>query len=490
MKAADLSMLPAQAQADALATGTISARDLLEASLARIADQDSRASDTAIGAFWHVDARGARAAADTSDTRRRAGHPVGPFDGLTIAIKDNVDVAGLPATAGIAAYRDRIAARDAPLVERLRAAGLVLIGKTALDEGALGATTDTPGFGRCHNPLQHGFTPGGSSGGSAAAVAARFTALAIGTDTMGSVRIPAAYCGVTGLKPTAGLVSRTGVMQLSSTLDCVGVLAQTPRDAACVLELMAGFDQGDAQSRAAPLGWHAAGCGRFDLSQQTIGVLRDLDHIGIEAVILESYEQACHALSTHGARLIEISINRWEPVRLRRSALLIAEAEACLVHAALIDDPAAASADFRAARAFGRAATPARLDAARAQLEQVNAELRQVLAEVDAIFLPTAPQRAFAHGTPAPANQADLTVLANAAGLPAIAFPWPASGGYPSDKALPASMQLIGRDFEEAKIVAIAEILFHAGGQRPSERCPDAHRLGKPWLPRNMQTGR
>jgi aspartyl-tRNA(Asn)/glutamyl-tRNA(Gln) amidotransferase subunit A len=450
----DISTLTAMAQADALAAGAVSARELLDASLDRIGQHD-----TAIGAFWHVDVDGARAAASQSDMRRSTGRTLGRFDGLSMAIKDNIDVAGLPATSGIAAFRDRIAVQDAPLVTSLRAAGLVLIGKTALDEGALGASTDTPGFGRCHNPLRHGFTPGGSSGGSAAVVAARFAALAIGTDTMGSVRIPAAYCGVTGLKPTAGLVPRSGVMQLSSTLDSVGVLAQNPQDAAFGLELMAGFNATDPQSRSAPPGWRAYGEALQDLSGQMIGVPRHLGNIEIEAAILAGFEQACRMLEAHGARLVEISIADWEPTKLRRAALLVAEAEASVAHPDLIDDPATASASYRAALAFGRAAGATRLDAARAQLGLARAGVELVLEQVDAIFLPTAPQRAFAHGTPAPPNQADLTVLANAAGLPAIAIPWPAADG-----GLPASMQLIGKPFAEARIVAIAERLVQSRG--------------------------
>ncbi len=445
-----MSRRPAWAQAKALADGTISARTLLEACLDRI-----RAHDAAIGAFWHLDAAGARVAADQSDGRRRAGRALSPFDGIGLAVKDNIDVAGLQATAGIAAFRGRIAQQDAPVVARLRAAGLVIIGKVALHEGALGATTDTPGFGRCHNPLKDGFTPGGSSGGSAAAVAARFVPLAIGTDTMGSVRIPAAYCGITGLKPTAGLVSRSGVMPLSPALDSVGILALTPRDAAFGLELMAGFDAADQPSRRTPQGWHALPATPVDMSQQTIAMPRHLGRLEIEAAIMTSYEQACRTLEARGARLVEVSIPHWEPARLRRAALLIAEAEASVAHADLIDDPAAASDDYRAALDFGRKASSARIIAALAQLGWVRAGVERALDEANAIVLPTAPQRAFVHGIPAPASQADLTVLANVAGLPSIAIPCPVS-----DEGLPASVQLIGRAFEEARIVSIADALF------------------------------
>ncbi len=445
--AADRSTFSAWAQAGALADGSTSARALLEACLDRIG-----AHDAAIGAFWHLDVAGARAAAELSDTRRRHGRVLGRFDGIGVAVKDNIDVVGLAATAGLAAFRGRIAPHDAPVVSRLRAAGLVIIGKAALHEGALGATTDTPGFGRCTNPLKDGFTPGGSSGGSAAAVAARFSPLAIGTDTMGSVRIPAAYCGVTGIKPTAGLISRSGILPLSPTLDSVGMLAMTPRDAAFGLELMAGFDKTDHQSRQAPQGWSALPVRQHQMRQHTIALPRQLDRLDIEPAIMAGYEQACRRLEACGARLVETDIARWEPAKLRRATLLLAEAEASLAHADLIDDPAAASSDYRAALDFGRKASSGRLIAAMAELAWVRAGVERVLDEADAIFLPTAPQRAFAHGSLAPASQADLSVLANVAGLPAIAFPWPAN-----DAGLPVSMQLIGRAFDEARIVGLAD---------------------------------
>ncbi len=458
--AIDMSELPAWTQAAALTEGTATSRDLLERCLERIARRDP-----AIGAFWRLDADGARDAADASDARRRAGRALGPFDGIALAVKDNIDVAGLPATAGIAARRGRIAPDDAPAAARLRAAGLVILGKTALDEGALGATTDAPGFGRCDNPLGPGLTPGGSSGGSAAAVAARFAPLAIGTDTMGSVRIPAAYCGVTGLKPTAGLVSRTGVMPLSSTLDSVGILALTPRDAAFGLELMAGFDAADVQSRKAPPGWRAlpaepsarprqAG-GLAPLAHLVIGLPRGLDRIGIEPAVMDAYGQACRRLEACGASLAEIAIERWEIPRLRLAALLLAEAEASVAHASLIDDPSAASRGYRAALAFGRNASAQRLLAAFEQINWARSAMERAFDGIDAVFLPTALQRAFAHGAAVPATQADLTVLANAAGLPAIAVPWPAGDG-----GLPTSMQVIGKAFDEAAIVAVGEALI------------------------------
>jgi aspartyl-tRNA(Asn)/glutamyl-tRNA(Gln) amidotransferase subunit A len=447
----DWSARPAFEQARALREGLVSARALLEACLERIARDD-----VAIGAFWHIDVEGARAAADRSDGRRKSGKALGAFDGLSIAVKDNIDVEGLPSTGGLAAFRRRKAEADAFVAARLRANGLVMIGKAALHEGALGGTCDAPGFGRCENPLQAGLTPGGSSGGSGAAIAAGFAALALGTDTMGSVRIPAAYCGVAGLKPTAGLVSRSGALALSTTLDTVGTLALRPRDAALALGLIAGFDRADRQSLRAPDGWEAFPSSAPAWSAHRIGVPAQLDALDIEPAIAAAFEQACRAAEARGARLVRIDVEGWSPMALRRAALLLAEAEGSVEHAALIDDPEAASPSYRAALDYGRKASAARLVAALGEIAWARAGALRALGEVDALLTPTTPQRAFPHDAKAPANQADLTTLANAAGLPAIAWPWPASG-------LPASIQLVGRPFEEARIAALSEGLMPEG---------------------------
>ena len=447
----DLSMRPAGEQAVALAAGAVTARGLLEACLQRI----ERENPT-IGAFWHVDDGGARAAADRSDGRRRAGRALSPFDGLTLCIKDNIDVAGLPCTAGLAAFRARIATKDAPVVTAARAAGLVILGKTAMDEGALGATGQAPGFPPCQNPLRPGFTPGGSSSGSAAAIAAGFGALAIGSDTMGSVRIPAACCGVSGLKPTAGLIPRTGVLPLSTTLDCVGMVARDARDAAALLALLAGFDREDALSVAAPADWRARleSPSATGWSGQRVGVLNRDAFTALEPAVGEAFDAACAALASAGVSLTPIDIPDWRPPETRRAALLLSEAEASVTHAALVDDDAAASEAYRAALAFGRQASAGKLVTALEILRRSKAGVMSALSKVDAIILPTEPFRAFPHGQGAGAQQGDFTTLASIAGLPALAVPWPAPDG-----GLPASIQFVAGPYEEARLVALAGML-------------------------------
>ena len=176
--------------------------------------------DHELRAFVRVDVEDALAAAEASDRRHAEGRPQ-PLDGIVTAVKDNLSVAGKPWTAGIEGRRDLIADADASAVGLLRENGAVILGGANMEEAALGAVTDNPTYGRCINPLGSGLTPGGSSGGSAAALAAGFVDLALGTDTMGSVRVPAAYCGISGIKPTFGAIDRTGLAMLCPSLDTV-----------------------------------------------------------------------------------------------------------------------------------------------------------------------------------------------------------------------------------------------------------------------------
>ncbi|MDO9498654.1 amidase [Falsiroseomonas sp.] len=412
----------------------------IHALLDRIAQEDG-----AIGAFWQVDAAGALATRPRGD---------GPLSGLAIGIKDNIDVAGLQTTAGLAAFRHMVATQDAPCVRGLREAGLVILGKLAMHEGALGATTDTPGFGRCMNPLRAGFTPGGSSGGTAAAVAAGFVKLAVGTDTMGSVRIPAAYCGVVGLKPTRGLVGRSRVVPLSPTLDAVGMLAATARLAGLGLQAMVVEDLADPAWRPAPSGWRAVPDAPPRLTGLRIGLPEPVLAAAMEPALRAAWTAAAARLRAAGAIVEPVALPAWDPGAARRAGLLLLEAEAAALHPALIDDPAAASAGFRAALAYGRDAGTTRLVRAQFLLRQVEAAALRALDRYDLLLMPTAPQRAFAHGTPAPVDQADFTALANFAGLPSLALPWPAEDG-----GLPASIQLVGRPHAEALLVGVAEAL-------------------------------
>lgn len=429
-----------------LAAGRTSSVALTRAALDRIA---------ATNRDWHifitVASETAMAEATASDARRAAGRPLGPLDGIPIAVKDNIDVAGMPTTAGIAAYRDRVPAEDAGVIARLRATGVVLLGKLNLHEGALGATTDNPTYGRCENPRVPGCTPGGSSGGSGAAVAGDLAAITLGTDTMGSVRIPAAYCGTWGLKPTRGLVGNSGLTYLSWTLDTIGPLAHSPSDLALAIAAMAGTDANDPRSVAAPAGWDPTPV-PIHLAGIVLGRPSVVDAVPCEEEVRATYDALLARAERAGATIRDVTIAGWDTGKARRAGLLISEAEAGSLLAHDLDTLGDGFSDgFRSFLNYGRRVPGERIAAAYWALEQLGHAARQSLDGVDALILPTAPQRAFPHGSPAPADQADFTALANIAGLPAVAFP------LPGDK--PNSAQLVGPAFAEDRLLGIASAL-------------------------------
>jgi aspartyl-tRNA(Asn)/glutamyl-tRNA(Gln) amidotransferase subunit A len=376
----------------------------------------------------------------------------GALGGIPVAVKDNIAVAGVATTDGTAAFADRIAARDATVVARLKAAGAAVIGTLNMHEGALGATTDNPFWGRCMNPLKAGFTPGGSSGGSGAVVAAGIVPLALGTDTMGSVRIPAAYCGVWGMKPTRGLVPVTGLSHLSWSLDTIGPLADGPEMLMRALRVMAGPDGEDVFAVPPPLGWD-------DDDTPVAGIVLGLPDWGAlspcEGAVVEGFGAFVDRVRGLGVAVRPVEVPHWVPSVMRRAGLLVAEAEcAGMVGAAMAARPEGFSDAFRAAIAFGARAAGEKVAAAYRVLAEAGAGARAGLRGVDALLMPTAPQRAFAHGGPVPAGQADYTALANAGGLPALAFPVRAADG-----GLPLSAQLVGGPFTEGRLVAMARVL-------------------------------
>lgn len=401
--------------------------------------------DPTLRAFTHVDADGARAAAEASAARYDSGDPR-PLEGVPVALKANIDVAGWPIHGGIGALGGRIAPTDAEVTRRLRAAGAVLLGALNLHEAALGATTDNPFYGITQNPHRPGHTPGGSSGGSGAAVAAGLCAAALGTDTLGSVRIPAAYCGVAGLKPTNGLVSNAGLIALVPRLDCIGPLARSVADCGAVLGVLAPLAEAPPIRRVATLSsmdaveQHPAVRAAFRLAVQLLGGL------GVE--VRERQARIDH----HRLRLAGFI----ESARAADAAFG-AEAEA---------NPAGFSDRFRGHLAFGRGIGPDTLEQGRRIMTAAADELQAILAMDDAILLPTTPQPAFPHGADAPVSQADFTALANLAGLPALSLP----AGWTSD-GLPVAVQLLGRPGAEAALVALGERLEAAlnAGRWPAD---------------------
>ena len=344
----------------------------------------------------------------------------GLLDGVAVGIKTNIAVAGHACHGGIAAYRDRVAERNALAVRRLRAAGADVVATLNMEEGALGAATDNPWFGRTHNPLLHGYTAGGSSGGSAAAVAAGIVDAALGTDTMGSVRIPSSYCGVFGFKPSHSRALLEGVMPLSPTLDTVGVHAASFDMLVRVAEVV--FGQGLRSGIAG-----------------SVVALDDGGAVEVEPAIRDAFEAAARGLE-------RVRLDPYAYGLSRRAGLLISEAEGWAVHSETLSetDGEGFSDTFRRLLEYGRDVPLERLDAAYAHL----AELRRA-AFPPFVLMPTAPQVAFRFGTAPPAHQADYTAFANLADRPAIQFP----AGV-DDDGLPVGLQIVGPRGGEADLVA------------------------------------
>lgn len=439
----DPTTLGAAEAALALADGQFSAADLTQAYLQRI-ERDN----PAINAWLHVDADGALEQARASDQRRAAGRAHHPLDGIPFGIKDNIAVAGMPLTAGMEVRRGRIAAEDAYCITKLRRAGAVILGKLHLHEGPLGADSDNPWYGRCYNPHRPGYTPGGSSGGSAAALAAHMCALSLGSDTMGSVRIPASYCGVVGLKPSIGRVSQRGLVTTSRRLDTVGPMARCVTDLSAVFQQVSGVDAFDPRSHSVPLA-HA----ERSRERLRVGVLGNLTAHGVDVEVAACFERVVASLSAGLPRCQPILFDDVDFGRSRRAGLLLCEAEMNLLHAEdLAAHPEQFSAPLRAMLGF--AATRSAIDSAAASrlLDESILKARRVFSSVDVLLTPTTPQAAFAFGSSAPANQADLTSFANFAGIPALSLPM----GTTAD-GLPLGLQLLGPIGSDLQLMSLGE---------------------------------
>jgi len=387
--------------AEMFAMGAATPVEALEVSLSRIA-----CFNGALNAVLTLDHKGAVRDAEASTRRWATGAQRSLLDGVPIAIKANIAVQGLPWHGGIKAYRGRIAERDADCVQALRQAGAVIVGIVNMHEAALGATNDNLAFGRCHNPYRQGFTPGGSSGGSAVAVAAGLCAAALGTDTLGSVRIPAGYCGVFGHKPTHGLLRTGGVMPLAPTFDDLGVLARSARDVAAVMGVLTDVDHCDATM---PIR-----CGVVDLAGQA----------ELDASVRDAFERAVEAAHAAGWRVERLTLESWNATALRRLSLLIVEVEALAEHGAMLErNPSGFSPTLTGMLQWAARQSPDKVAQAYLELKAAAERLRRQFAGFDAILTPTTAAPAFSFDTAPPVDQADFTVLANISGLAATAFP-------------------------------------------------------------------
>lgn len=414
-------MIPAPTLADAHARPL----EALEASLARIAALNGR-----LNAVLDL-APGARAEAEAAHVRRKAGQSLSALDGVAVLVKANIAVAGLPWHAGIGAYRDRIAAEDAQVVNRLRAGGAVILGTLNMEEGALGAVTDNPHFGRAYNPWGEGLTPGGSSGGSGAAAAAGFAPVTLGTDTMGSVRIPAAYCGVCGHKPSRGAVPLEGVIPLSHSLDHVGPLTRKAADLAPAFAALAGLS---VRTVDRPLAGKRIGRWRFETEMD------------VRPDVMRAFDGALALLREQGAEIVDIRFKRYAFGQSRREGLILSEWEGHAEHAAaMTDNPQGFSDSFTKMLQWGAKQGEARYQEAMGVMGRSGVDAVEAFRKADLIVAPTALEPAFRFGEPVPAGQADLTAFADFAGIPSTSVPMGLSA-----EGLPLGLQIMapaGSDF-------------------------------------------
>ena len=458
----------AGAIARAIAGGEFSAVEALRAFLARI-----DALDGGLRCYLRLNPAAEDEAAAVDRGLRR-----GPLAGVPIAIKDNLCTAGLETSCAskvLAGFRPR---RDATAVARLRGAGAVVLGKTNLDEFAMGSSTENSAHGPTRNPWDRTRVPGGSSGGSAAAVAAGLAPVALGSDTGGSVRQPAAFCGITGLKPTYGRVSRSGLVAFGSSLDQVGPLARSVEDAARILEVVAGTDPADATSSDVPAGGYVEACARGAAGLR-IGLAASLLGDGVDPGCAAGVRAAARALAKAGASVEEVELPHaaWAiPVYY-----LVATSEASsnlarydgVRFGARAGDGDDLRAMFRATRGAGFGAEVKRRillgtfalsagyhDAYYGRAMRARTLLRRdfesaYAAGIDAILLPTTPTPAFPLGEkvddPLAMYLSDVfTATINLAGLPAISVPAGDSQG------LPVGAQLVARAFDEGTLFRAA----------------------------------
>ena len=437
-----------------LATREISALELTEAYLARI-----EAVDPQINAYITVTAERAIDDAKRATDEMQAGRILGKLHGIPVGLKDLYETAGIRTTGGGKFHADNIPDADCTAARKLREAGTILLGKLNTHEYAYGVTTNNPHYGATCNPWNLDHIPGGSSGGSGAAIAAGLATATLGTDTGGSIRMPASVCGVVGLKPTYGRVSKAGVIPLSYLFDHAGPITRTVEDAAIVLAAIAGYDPLDASTTRLPVDDYLSGL-RDGVEGLRIGVPRSwfFDHLqdGIGAAV----EQAIETLRGLGAEIMEIEI---PGVATGMGAILgIVLAEAQEIHArGLADSPEDFGADVAAILTSPGPDAAGIMAALRAR-NVLTVATRRALESVDLLVTPTTPIAAAAIGQeivtyggleePILMAMIRCTAPFNATGLPAISLPC----GF-TQAGLPIGLQLAGRPFDEALVLRAAQ---------------------------------
>jgi aspartyl-tRNA(Asn)/glutamyl-tRNA(Gln) amidotransferase subunit A len=455
---------------DAVAAGDISAVEVCRASLDRINSMDG-----SLSAFLSVAAEHALDRARKVDQDKHRG----PLAGVPIAIKDNISTRGLPTTAASRMLKNYVPPYDATVITRLEAAGAVIVGKTNCDEFAMGSSTENSAFGPSRNPWDTTRIPGGSSGGSAVAVAAGMVSIGLGSDTGGSIRQPASLCGIVGLKPTYGRVSRYGLIAFASSLDCIGPLTRTAHDAALVLSVVAGPDRRDSTLSPETVSDYIAGLSG-DIRGLRLGVPRTMLEQGVDDSVRSCFYAALEVLRKRGAALVDIELPHARYAISTYYFIATAEASSNLARfdGVRYGYRAEGSHDLRSmyekTRSQGFGAEVKRrimlgtyvlsagyYDAYYLKAQQVRTLVRrdyeQAFQTVDVVAMPTSPTPAFKIGErvedPLQLYLVDVfTVSANLAGLPAVSVPC----GLTAER-LPIGLQMTGKPFDEATLLRIAD---------------------------------
>ncbi len=468
----ELLALPAEALAAAVRGGELSAREVAEASLGRIAEVEPR-----LGAFLGVEAEEALQAAAAIDERRRRGERLGRLAGVPVARKDNLGLAGRRTGCASRILEGYLSPITATAIERLVAEDAVFVGRTNMDEFAMGSSCENSAYQTTHNPWDLRRVPGGSSGGSAAAVAAGAVSFALGSDAGGSIRQPAAFCGLVGLKPTCGRVSRYGLVAFGSSVDQIGPIARDVRSSALALEIMAGADPRDPTSSGLTVPSMLDGI-EDGLAGLRVGILREVPVDRLEPAMAASWSSALARLERLGAELVPVSVPNVPAAIAIYYVIANSEASSNLarfdgvryglrVTAEGLEETyvATRTAGFGhevkrrillGAFALSAGYYDAYYGRARGVLRALERQFEAAFAEVDLIATPTTPGAAFGIGEktsdPLAMYLSDIfTTPASLAGLPAVAVPCGSDSS-----GLPLSLQLMAAPFEEAKLLRSA----------------------------------
>lgn len=481
----DLTRKTAAELADALAAGETTSLEITRAHLDRIGEVDG-----AVHSFLHVDTDGAVGQAAAADERRRAGRPASALDGVPIAVKDVLTTEGLPTTCGSKILEGWVPPYDATVVRRLREAGLPILGKTNMDEFAMGSSTEHSAYGPTRNPWDLDRIPGGSGGGSAAAVAAFEAPLAIGTDTGGSIRQPGAVTGTVGVKPTYGGVSRYGLVALANSLDQAGPVTRTVLDAALLHEVIGGHDPLDSTSIDQPLPDLVGAAKRGadgDLTGVRIGVVKELGGEGYQDGVLTRFQESVDLMVKAGAEVVEVSCPHFVHALATYYLILPAEASSNLAKFDAMRyglrvwpegiENASAEDVMRATRDAGfgdevkrriilgtYALSSGYYDAYYGQAQKVRTlitrDFEAAFGKADVLVSPTAPTTAFKLGEklddPLAMYLNDLaTIPANLSGVPGISVP----NGLADEDDLPTGIQVLAPVMADDRVYRVGAAL-------------------------------